>query len=351
MRRTRQIHLRNLPIGGGAPVTVQSMTNTDTADAEATLAQILRLRQAGCQIVRCAFPARNVAEGFRKICAESPLPVVADIHFDPTLAILALECGADGIRVNPGNLPNEESVRKVAQAAAALNRVVRIGVNLGSLNKNAEQLYGRTPEAMVHSALEYIRIFEAEGCTALKVSLKASDVKTTVLANRQFAESSDIPLHLGITEAGPLSCGIVKSSVGIGALLLDGIGDTIRVSLTAPPEMEPPAAIRILEAVGLRKAEPEIISCPTCARTRIPLEKIVQQVEEAIQKLKQEKVPITVRKIAVMGCEVNGPGEASDADVGVAGGPRGTAILFRHGLKICTVPAEDILTTLIREIT
>ncbi len=327
------------------------MTNTDTADAEATLAQIQKLRLAGCQIVRCAFPARNVAEGFRSICAKSPLPVIADIHFDPALAILALECGADGIRVNPGNLPNEEAVRNVAQAAAVMRRVVRIGVNLGSLSKKAEGLYGRTPEAMVHSALDYVRIFEEEGCTALKVSLKASDVKTTILANRQFADLTDIPLHLGITEAGPLSCGIVKSSVGIGALLLDGIGDTIRVSLTAPPEMEPPVAIRILEAVGLRKAEPEIISCPTCARTRIPLMELVQKVEQAIEKLKQNNTPITVQRIAVMGCEVNGPGEAAHADIGIAGGPHGTAILFRHGQKIRTVPAEEILSALLREIT
>jgi len=351
MRRTRQIHLKNIPVGGGAPVAVQSMTNTDTADADATLEQIRRLKQAGCQIVRCAFPARNAADGLRKVCAESPLPVVADIHFDAELAIHAIRLGVAGIRVNPGNLRGEDAARSIARAAAKTNCVVRIGVNMGSLDKEAEKRLGRTAAAMVQSAMGYVHLFEEEGCGNLKVSLKASDVRTTVQANREFARLSDIPLHLGITEAGPVSSGIVKSAVGIGSLLLEGIGETIRVSLTAPPEMEPPVAIRILEAAGLREAQPEIISCPTCARTRIPLMQLVQQVELAVLELKQKGIPIVVKKIAVMGCEVNGPGEASDADVGIAGGPRGTAILFRHGRKIRSLPAEEILASLIEEIT
>ena len=351
MRTTRQIQVGNVKIGGGAPVSIQSMTNTDTADSQATLEQIRQLAAAGCQIVRCAVQNRAALPSFAEICQRSPLPVVADIHFDHTLAIASLEHGAACVRVNPGNLRTEEAAREVARAAAGLGRPVRIGVNMGSLSKEAEAQYGRTPEAMVASAEQYVRLFEEEGCKALKVSLKASDVRTTIKACRMFAEESDIPLHLGITEAGPVSCGIVKSAVGIGSLLLEGIGDTMRVSLTAPPVEEIKAALRILEATGLRKAEPEIISCPTCARTRLDLMRLVSDVERAINEIKASGRKIRVGRIAVMGCEVNGPGEASDADVGIAGATNHGGILFKKGRKIATLSAEELLPALLRELT
>ena len=350
MRKTRQIQVGNVKIGGGAPVSIQSMTNTDTADSVATLHQIDQLAAAGCQIVRCAVQNHASLESFGEICRLSPIPVVADIHFDHTLAIGALERGAACVRVNPGNLPSENAAREVARKAAQMGRPVRIGVNLGSLSKEAESRYGRTPEAMVESALQYARLFEEEGCLSLKASLKASDVRTTVTACRMFAERTDIPLHLGITEAGPVSCGIVKSAVGIGALLLEGIGDTIRVSLTAPPVEEIKVALRILEATGLRKAEPEIISCPTCARTRIDLMELVSAVEKAIDELKASGHKFKVGSIAVMGCEVNGPGEASNADIGIAGAANKQGILFRKGRKIATLGAGELLPALLKEL-
>ena len=350
MRKTRQILVGDVKIGGGAPVSIQSMTNTDTADVNATMAQIRQLAGAGCQIVRCAVQNHAALAPFGEICRQSPIPVVADIHFDHTLAVAALEHGAACVRVNPGNLRTEDAAREVARKALELGRSVRIGVNMGSLSKEAEAKYGRTAEAMVASAQHYVQLFEDEGCRALKVSLKASDVRTTIQACRMFAEKSDIPLHLGITEAGPVSCGIVKSAVGIGALLLDGIGDTMRVSLTAPPVEEIKAAIRILEATGLRKAEPEIISCPTCARTRIDLMRLVSAVEKAIDELKASGHKIKVGKIAVMGCEVNGPGEAADADIGIAGAANKGGILFRKGQKIATLEADELLPALLREL-
>ena len=350
MRKTRQIQVGDVNVGGGAPVSIQSMTNTDTADSVATLRQIAQLAASGCQIVRCAVQNHAALASFDEICRQSPIPVVADIHFDHTLAIGALEHGASCVRVNPGNLHSENAAREVARKAARLGRPVRIGVNMGSLSKEAEAEYGRTAEAMVESALEYVRLFEEEGCFALKVSLKASDVRTTVKACHMFAEQSDIPLHLGITEAGPLSCGIVKSAVGIGALLLEGIGDTIRVSLTAPPVEEVKAALRILEATGLCKAEPEIISCPTCARTRIDLMRLVAAVEKAIDELRASGHKFKVGKIAVMGCEVNGPGEAMDADIGIAGAANGQGILFRKGSKVATLKADELLPALLKEL-
>lgn len=349
-RQTRQIFLGNVPIGGGAPVVIQSMTNTDTADAEKTLAQIRELADAGCQIIRSAVPSHSVMDAFERICKESPIPVVADVHFDHTIAIEALKRGAACVRVNPGNFRGEEAAREVARAAAKLGKPVRIGVNGGSLAKDIAARLGKGAEALVASAEYYIGLFESEGCRDLKVSLKASNVRVTVDAARMFAERSDIPLHLGVTEAGPVSTGIVKSSIGIGSLLLDGIGETIRVSLTAPPVEEIKAAIKILEAVGLRQASPEIISCPTCARTRINLMELVTQVEQEVEKLKSQGHVIRLKKIAVMGCEVNGPGEASDADVGIAGAANHGGILFRHGVKVATLTKEELLPALINEL-
>ena len=342
MRKTRQIQVGNVKVGGGAPVSIQSMTNTDTADSVATLHQIDQLAAAGCQIVRCAVQNHASLESFGEICRLSPIPVVADIHFDHTLAIGALERGAACVRVNPGNLLSEKAAREVARKAAQMGRPVRIGVNLGSLSEKAEARYGRTPEAMVESALQYVRLFEEEDCLDLKASLKASDVRTTVTACRMFAERTDIPLHLGITEAGPVSCGIVKSAVGIG--------DTIRVSLTAHPVEEIKAALRILEATGVRKAKPEIISCPTCARTRIDLMQLVSAVEKAIDELKASGHKFKVGSIAVMGCEVNGPGEASNADIGIAGAANKQGILFRKGRKVATLESGELLPALLKEL-
>ena len=349
MRTTRQIFVGAVPVGGGAPVSIQSMTNTDTGDAEATLAQIRRLAALGCQIVRSAVPNHAALPAFERICAESPLPVVADIHFDHDLAVEALRRGAACVRVNPGNLKNEECARLVAREAARCGRAVRIGVNGGSLAKDVAERLGKGAEAMVESAMRYVRIFESEGCTALKVSLKASDVRTTLNACREFASRTDIPLHIGVTEAGPLTSGIIKSAVGIGSLLMEGIGETMRVSLTAPPEEEVRTALRILEATGLRQAQPEIVSCPTCGRTRVALMELVSQVEHEIERIKASGRRITLKKVAVMGCIVNGPGEASDADVGIAGGLHG-GVLFKHGVKVANLSEEELLPAIVREL-
>lgn len=349
LMKSRQIQLGKVIIGGGAPVSIQSMCNTDTGDAETSLAQIERLAALGCDIIRLAVPDEAVLPAFQRICAQSPLPVVGDIHFDYRLAFGALEAGADGIRINPGNIRDLEKVRLIAREAGRLGKVVRIGVNTGSLDPEIESRLGRTPEAMVESALSYCRIFEEEACTALKVSLKSSDLKMTVEAARRFAERSDLPLHLGVTEAGSMKNGILKSAIGIGSLLLQGIGDTIRVSLTAAPEEEVLAARQILQAVGARREGPEVVSCPTCGRTKIDLLPMVAAVEEELARLAAEGKHLPWRKIAVMGCCVNGPGEAKDADLGIAGG-QGKGILFEHGKAICTLPENQLLDTLLQKI-
>jgi (E)-4-hydroxy-3-methylbut-2-enyl-diphosphate synthase len=325
------------------------MCNTDTGDADASLAQIERLAALGCDIIRLAVPDEAVLPAFRQICASSPLPVVGDIHFDYRLALGALEAGADGIRINPGNIRDLQKVRVIAHEAGRLGKVVRVGVNTGSLDPEIESRLGRTPEAMVESALSYCRIFEEAGCIALKVSLKSSDLKTTVEATRRFAERSDLPLHLGVTEAGSMKSGVMKSAIGIGALLLDGIGDTIRVSLTAAPEEEVLAARQILQAVGARRDVTEVISCPTCGRTKIDLMPMVAAVEEELARLEAAGKRLPWRKIAVMGCCVNGPGEAKDADIGIAGG-QGKGILFEHGKAICTLPENQLLDALLQKI-
>ncbi len=347
--KSRQIQLGKVLIGGDAPVSIQSMCNTDTGDAEASLAQIARLAALGCDIIRLAVPDEAVLPAFRRICSESPLPVVGDIHFDSRLALGALAAGAAGIRINPGNIRDIDKVRMIAREAGRLGKVVRVGVNTGSLDPQIEERLGRTPAAMVESALAYCRIFEEEGCTALKVSLKSSELKTTVEAARCFAERSNFPLHIGVTEAGTLKSGILKSAIGIGSLLLDGIGDTIRVSLTAAPEEEVLAARQILQAVGARREGPEVVSCPTCGRTKIDLLPMVTAVEEELARLATQGKRLPWRKIAVMGCCVNGPGEAKDADIGIAGG-QGKGILFEHGKAICTLPEQELLEALLQKI-
>ena len=349
MRKTRQIHVGDVPIGGGAPVAIQSMTNVPAEDAEGTLVQIRRLAAAGCEVIRVAVPNMACMDAIRLVCEASPLPVIGDIHFDHRLALAAMDCGCAGVRVNPGNMRDVSAMREVALKAADCGCAIRIGVNGGSLSAEAIQKHGHGVDALVESALQYVEIFEDAGCRNLKVSLKSSDVRTCVDACRKFASQSDLPLHIGITEAGPVSTGIVKGAVGIGALLLDGIGETIRVSLTADPVEEVRAAKRILAACGVREFPPEIISCPTCGRTRVDLLPLVSAVEKRIEELQEQGVRFGVKKIAIMGCEVNGPGEAREADVGIACGV-GHGVLFKHGEKVRTVPESELFEALMSEI-
>ena len=341
---TRQIVVGGIPIGGGAPVVIQSMLNTDTSDVNACLEQIRRLKAAGCQIVRLAVPNMEAAKGFAEICKESPLPLVADIHFDYKLAIAAAEGGAAKIRINPGNIGGEDRVKAVVDACKERNIPIRIGVNGGSLDKRLLEKYGHpTAEALVESAFEHIALLEKYGFYDICVSMKSSTVPTMVKAARLFREKCDYPIHIGVTETGPVRMGLMKSAMGIGALLLDGIGDTIRVSLTDDPIEEVYAAKDILKAAGLRKEGVNIISCPTCGRTKIDLISLVNQVDEA---LKDCQKPITV---AVMGCVVNGPGEAREADIGIAGGD-GCGMLFEKGQQIEKLPYDELLGALLKRI-
>jgi (E)-4-hydroxy-3-methylbut-2-enyl-diphosphate synthase len=350
MRKTRSFKLGTVPVGGGAPVTVQSMTNTDTRDAAATLAQIRELAAAGCDIIRVAVPDQAAAMALKAVVAGSPIPVIADIHFDYRLAVASMEAGAHGIRINPGNIGEAWKLKEVVHVAVERGVPVRVGVNGGSLEKALlEQYGGATPEALVESALRNCALVEDAGCRAIKVSLKSSSVPDTVKAYRLFAARTDYPLHLGVTEAGTLLGGTVKSAVGIGALLLDGIGDTLRVSLTGPSVDEVNVGIRILEAVGLRTAHPELVSCPTCGRTQIQLLPIVTAVENEIARLKREGMEIHLRKIAIMGCVVNGPGEARDADLGIAGG-KNSGVLFKHGKVVRSLKESELLPALLAEI-
>ena len=342
--------LGTVRIGGGAPVSVQSMTNTDTRDVAATLVQIRELAGAGCDIIRVAVPDPASAAAVKEIVAGSPLPVIADIHFDYRLAVAAMESGAHGIRINPGNIGEEWKLKEVVSVAVERGVPIRVGVNGGSLEEELLKQYGgATPEALVESALRSCARVEEAGCHAIKVSLKSSSVPDTVKASRLFAARTDYPLHLGVTEAGTLLGGTVKSAAGIGALLLDGIGDTLRVSLTGPCVDEVNVGIRILEAVGLREAHPEIVSCPTCGRTKIGLVPIVTAVENEVARLKKAGKTIRLRKIAIMGCVVNGPGEARDADLGIAGGI-GKGVLFKNGKIERTLPEAELLPALLEEI-
>ena len=341
---TRQIHVGGVPIGGGAPVAIQSMLNTKTTDVEASLAQIKALHTAGCQIVRLAVPNMEAAKSFATICKESPLPLVADIHFDYKLAIAAAQGGAAKIRINPGNIGGEDRVKAVVDVCKDLHIPIRIGVNGGSLDKRLLEKYGHpTAEALVESAFDHLALLEKYGFYDSCVSMKSSTVPTMVAAARLFRSKCDYPLHIGVTETGPVRMGLMKSAMGIGALLLDGIGDTIRVSLTDDPVEEIYAAKDILKAAGLRKEGVNIISCPTCGRTQIDLIGLVNQVNEA---LKGCEKPITV---AVMGCIVNGPGEAREADIGIAGGD-GCGMLFEKGQQVEKLPYEQLLPALLERI-
>ena len=343
-RLTRQLEVGKVKVGGGAPIAVQSMTNTKTSDPVATLEQINRLAEAGCDIVRCAVPDIAAAEGLKTIVKESPIPVIADIHFDYKLALAAIEAGVDGLRLNPGNIGGNDRVAAVVEAAKKRNIPIRIGVNAGSLPKDLLEKYGHpTPEALVEAAWRHIRILEEMDYKNIKISLKAHDVPLTLAAYRLMASQCDYPLHVGITEAGTVNSGIIKSAVGIGTLLAEGIGDTIRVSLTGDPVREVKVGFEILKSLGLREYGPTLISCPTCGRTQINLEKLALEVERRLTEITE---PITV---AVMGCVVNGPGEAREADVGIAGGIN-EGLIFRKGEVLKKVAEADIIDELFAEI-
>lgn len=341
---TKKINIGGVAVGGGAPVSIQSMTNIKTKDIEKTAEQINELSANGCEIIRVAVPDMESAVAISGIKDRISIPLVADIHFDYKLALECIKRGADKIRINPGNIGSKERVRKVAEAAGEKGIPIRIGVNGGSLEPHILKKYGRpTPEGMVESALYHIKLLEDCGFYDIAVSLKASDVKTTVEAYRLMSKKSDYPLHLGVTEAGTVWGGTIRSAMGIGALLLDGIGDTIRVSLTADPIEEVIAAKEILRSAGLRESGVRVVSCPTCARCQINMIPIAEKVTKAVEKYKKPM------KVAVMGCAVNGPGEAKDADIGVAGG-NGCGLIFKKGEILRRVPEDKIFAELMLEI-
>ena len=341
---TRQVHVGPMAIGGGAPVSIQSMCNTPTEDVDATVAQILRLEQAGCDIVRVAVPTREAAMAIPAIKSRIHIPLVADIHFDYKLALLCINGGVDKIRINPGNIGSPDRVRAVADGCRERGIPIRVGVNGGSLEKDILRKYGGvTAEALAESALGHVRLLEDCGFRDVCISVKCSHVPVNMAAYRLLHERTDYPLHLGVTEAGTPDMGVLKSAIGIGGLLCQGIGDTIRVSLTDDPVKEVFAAMDILKAIGLKNDSPYLIACPTCGRTRIDLVGLAKQVEE---KLRDVHKPI---KVAVMGCVVNGPGEAREADIGIAGGD-GEGLLFKKGQILRKVPEDQLLTELMKEI-
>jgi (E)-4-hydroxy-3-methylbut-2-enyl-diphosphate synthase len=340
---TKPVFVGGVQVGGGAPVAVQSMTCTDTRNVKATVTQINALEDAGCELVRVAVPDRAAAEALKAIKKQIRLPLIADIHFDHRLALEAIKNGVDGIRINPGNI-GAEKIRAVVRAAKNRDVVIRIGINAGSLDKELSAKYGGPkPEALVESALRSIALFEEMDFTAIKVSLKSSDVGATIEACRRFSVQSDYPLHLGVTEAGTLVNAAIKSAIGIGTLLSEGIGDTIRVSVTGDPVSEIGIAYGILRALNIRKVGPDIISCPTCGRCEIDLFKLSDAVEKKLAGMK------SYLKVALMGCVVNGPGEAAEADIGIAGG-KGFGVLFKKGHIVRKIKEEDFVPILIEEI-
>ncbi len=343
-RNTRTVRIGNLEIGSGHPIRVQSMTCSDTGDLSATIGQIESLVEAGCEIVRVTVNNDRAADALPEIRRACPIPLVADIHFTHRLALRSIDAGVDKVRLNPGNIGSLDRVREVVRAADAAGVALRIGVNSGSVEKDLLETHGwPSPDAMVDSAMRHCRTVEDLGFSNFVVSLKSTDTRTVLAANRLFAAQSDIPLHLGVTEAGRPGYGSLKSAVGLGALLLEGIGDTIRVSLTGDPALEIPVAFDILKATGARVTSPELIACPTCGRIEIDLEKLMNDLED---RLAGEDAPV---KIAVLGCVVNGPGEASEADIGIAGGG-GKGILYRDGKQVRIVPEEEMLDALVEEV-
>ena len=341
---TRQISIGDVKIGGGAPILVQSMTNTFTHDINATVAQIHRLEGAGCEIVRVAVPDDAAVKAIASIKAQISVPLIADIHFDHRLAIGAIEAGADALRINPGNIGSTEKIGKIAKLVRQRGIALRVGVNAGSLEKDLFKKFGAaTPEAMVESVLRHVKLLESLDVYNMKLSIKASDVARTVEAYRLLAACTDLPLHVGVTEAGSLVCGTVKSALGIGMLLAEGIGDTIRVSLTADPVDEVRVGFEILKALKIRQRGPDIVSCPTCGRCNIDLVEIVNKVESALL------TKTTQVQLAIMGCVVNGPGEAREADIGIAGG-RGHGVLFKRGKVVRKVSEDELVDTLLEEV-
>jgi (E)-4-hydroxy-3-methylbut-2-enyl-diphosphate synthase len=343
-KKTRQIKVGKVKIGGMAPISVQSMTNTFTQDIASTVSQIKRLEKAGCEIIRVAVPDEEAAKAIKPIKEKISIPIIADIHFDFRLAIASARAGADGLRINPGNIGSVKKVKAVVECAKEFNIPIRIGVNSGSLEKDILKKYnGASAEAMVESAVRHIELLKSLDFHQIKVSIKASDVHRTVEAYRLLSSKTDLSLHVGVTEAGALFPGIVKSSLGIGMLLAEGIGDTIRVSLTRDPAEEVRVGFEILKALNIRRRGPEIVSCPTCGRCKIALFDIVERVDKA---LLTSSLDI---KIAIMGCIVNGPGEAKEADIGIAGGD-GKGILFKKGRVIKKVPEEKLVEVLLEEV-
>lgn len=342
-KKTRPVFVGNVQVGGDAPVVVQSMTCTDTRDVRATVRQIKKLEKAGCEIARVAVPDETAAAALSEIKAGIKIPLIADIHFSHRLALMAIDQGADGLRINPGNIERQK-MREIVRAAISSGAVIRIGINAGSLEKKLYAKYGApTADALVESAMNTVAFFEDMGFTSIKLSLKSSDVVSMINAYRAVSKKTRYPLHLGVTEAGSLMNAAIKSSIGIGSLLHDGIGDTIRVSITGDPVMEIGVAYGILRALGIRKIGPDIISCPTCGRCEIDLFKLVKEVEKKVAGMKDHM------KIALMGCVVNGPGEAAEADIGIAGG-RNVGMLFKKGKIVRKVKEEDFLKVLLDEI-
>ncbi|GAA0943788.1 flavodoxin-dependent (E)-4-hydroxy-3-methylbut-2-enyl-diphosphate synthase [Nonomuraea longicatena] len=343
-RVTRQVMVGDVPVGGGAPVSVQSMTTTVTADVDATLQQIAELTAAGCQIVRVAVPSQDDADALPEIARKSKIPVIADIHFQPKYVFAAIDAGCAAVRVNPGNIKKfDDKVGEIAKAAGEAGVPIRIGVNAGSLDPRLLQKYGKaTPEALVESALWECSLFEEHGFRDIKISVKHHDPLTMISAYRQLAQRCDYPLHLGVTEAGPLMQGTIKSAVAFGVLLSEGVGETIRVSLSAPPVEEVKVGIGILESLGLRQRRLEIVSCPSCGRAQVDVYRLAEEVEAGL-----DGFPFPLR-VAVMGCVVNGPGEAREADLGVASG-NGKGQIFVKGEVVRTVPESQIVETLIEE--
>lgn len=343
-KQTKEIHIGNKVIGGENPILIQSMTNTKTEDVKATVAQIQKLTAAGCDIIRCAVPTMEAAEALKEIKKEISIPLVADIHFDYRLAIAAMENGADKIRINPGNIGVAERVKAVVDAAKERNIPIRVGVNSGSLEKElVEKYHGVTAEGIVESALDKVKLIEDMGYDNLVISIKSSDVMMCVRAHELISKETDYPLHVGITESGTIISGNIKSSIGLGLILSQGIGDTIRVSLTGDPLEEIKSAKIILRTLGLRKGGIEVVSCPTCGRTRIDLIGLANQVENMVA-----DIPLDL-KVAVMGCVVNGPGEAKEADIGIAGGI-GEGLIIKHGEVYKKVPEDELLDTLRQEL-
>lgn len=346
MRReeTREIRIGGRTIGGGNPIAVQSMTNTKTEDVDATVKQILALEEAGCELVRCTVPGREAASALSEIKKRIHIPLIADIHFDYRLAIEAIANGADKIRINPGNIGGRDRIREVVAAARMRNVPIRVGVNSGSLEKAILEKYGRvTPEGLVESAIEKIHLIEDFNYDNIVVSIKSSDVMMAVKAHKLISEAVDYPLHVGITEAGTVFSGTIKSSIGCALILSEGIGDTLRVSLTGDPVEEVRAARMILRTLGLRRGGIEVVSCPTCGRTEIDLISLAAKVEEMVR-----DIPLDL-KVAVMGCVVNGPGEAAEADIGICGG-KGSGLLIKHGEIIKKVPEAELLDALGEEL-